>query len=486
MQPNPTSVARALLALALFAGGPAFAQTDALERATQTMGATNLKSLRYTADGTGHTFGQAYKPGMAWPRIKLRSVTRTINYETGSMRDEVVLQRNEPLGGGGYPHVAEQRNDQYLSGNFAWNQLATAPLPGPRFVAERTHQLWVTPHGVLKAAAKNKASVRATQSDGKAMTAVAFSEPGRYRATAYVNADNLVERVDSVAPDPVLGETTAVTRYSDYRDFGGVKFPMRIQQTQGGYPVLDLTVREVQPNAPADIQAPDLVRNATERVTTDKVADGIWYLAGGSHHSVVIEMKDHLVLVEAPLNDGRMVPVLGEVKKLVPGKPLRYVVNSHTHFDHSGGLRTAVAEGATVVTQAQNQPYFERAFATRSQIAPDRLTQSGKKASFRPVTDKLTLSDGTRTIDIHHISDSHHSDAMLMVYLPKERLLIEADAFTPGAPNTPPPAQPNPNHTNLIDNLERLNLKVDRILPLHGRVVPVTELYTAAGATPRK
>jgi glyoxylase-like metal-dependent hydrolase (beta-lactamase superfamily II) len=290
-----------------------------------------------------------------------------------------------------------------------------------------------------------------------------------------------VETVESRFPDPVMGDTTTVTTYTDYRDFGGVKFPTRIRQSQGGFPVLDLTVRDVQPNAPADIQLPDLVRNASERVTTEKVAEGVWFLAGGSHNSVAIEMKDYVVLVETPLNDGRSGPVIDEVKKLVPGKPIRYVVNSHSHFDHSGGLRAAVAEGATIITQAQNQPYYERVFAVPNTINPDRLAKSGKKAKFVAVNDKLVLSDGTRSLVIHHIDDSHHSDTFLMVYLPKEKLLIEADAFTPAAPNTPPPAQPNPHHTNLVDNLERLNLSVERIVPIHGRVVPVAELYTAVG-----
>ena len=462
---------------ALLTPAIALAQSDAVDRAAKAMGTNQLKTLKYTADGVGWTFGQAYKPGLPWPKIKLPSVTRTINYETGSMRDEITLSRAEPLGGGGYPHTGEQRNDQYVSGGFAWNVAATGPTAGPRFLADRTHQLWITPHGVIKAAQKNKATA---PRNGKPGAAFAFTEPGRFKATVYLDAQGLVERVESRATDPVLGETDAVTRYSNYRDFGGIKVPMRIAQSMGGHPVLDLTVREVQPNATAAIDVPDAVRTATERVTADKVTDGVWFIAGGSHNSVVIEMKDHLILVEAPLFDGRMVPVIDQVKKLSP-KPLRYVVNSHTHFDHSGGLRTAVAEGATVITQAQNKPYFERAFATPNTIAPDRLAQSKKKAAFRTVDKKLVLNDGARTVEIHHVDDSHHTDTFLMVYLPKEKLLIEADSYTPAAPNTPPPQVPNPLHTNLIDNLERLKLPVERILPLHGRVVPVGELYTAAG-----
>jgi glyoxylase-like metal-dependent hydrolase (beta-lactamase superfamily II) len=253
----------------------------------------------------------------------------------------------------------------------------------------------------------------------------------------------------------------------------------------GGFPVLDLTVTDVQPNAAADIQVPELVRTATERVTTDKVAEGVWFVAGGSHNSVAIEMKDHLVLVEAPLFDGRTGPVIDAVRKLAPGKPIRYVVNSHQHFDHSGGLRTAAAEGATIVTQAQNKAYFERVFANANAINPDRLAKSGKRPQFVAVGERHTLSDGARTLELYRIADNYHTDSFLMVYLPKERLLIEGDAYTPGAPNAPPPQRPNGLHVNLVENLERLNLKPERILPLHGRVVPASELYTAAGAAAR-
>ncbi|MGH6610598.1 MAG: MBL fold metallo-hydrolase, partial [Burkholderiaceae bacterium] len=377
-----------------------------------------------------------------------------------------------------YPHVAQQRNDQFVNGAFAWNQAASGPVAGPRFVADRVHQLWITPHGVVKAAIKNNAAVQL----GKSPAAVSFAEKERFIATVFFNSDNLVERVESRAPDAVLGETVVVTTYSDYRDFAGVKFPMRIRQTQSGSPVLDVTVKEVQPNAPADIQLPDAVRDASERVTADKIADGVWFIAGGSHNSVAIEMKDHIVMVEAPLFDGRMTPVLEQIKQLAPGKPIRYVINSHSHFDHSGGLRAAAADGATIVTHAANKAYFETAFATPNKINPDRLTRSGKKAEVLAVTDKLVMNDGTRVLEIHPIRDSVHSDTFLMVYLPKEKLLIEADAYTPTPPIAPPPAQPNPNNVNLIENIERLKLSIDRILPLHGRVVPLSELYTAVGA----
>jgi len=465
-----------------FVPAAALAQDAAslLKRAASAMGAGELKSIRYAGEGTGYTYGQAFRPGMPWPKINVHSQIKTINYETASMRDEITLSRGEPKGGGGYPPVAQQKNDQFVSGAYAWNQAAAGPVPGPRFVADRTHQLWITPHGVIKAAIKNKATLKKPATGG--LTAVSFTEPGKYAATAFINEEFLVERVESRVPDAVLGETTAVTRYTDYRDYGAVKFPSRIQQSLGGFPVLDLAVKEVQPNAPADIALPDTVRNATERVTTEKVAEGVWHVAGGSHNSVAIEMKDHIVLMEAPLNDARSGAVFEEVKKLAPGKPIRYVINSHGHFDHSGGLRAAVAEGATLITQAGNKAYFERAFAAPNKLNPDRLAKSGKKAKFRTVNEKLVLNDGSRSLEIHRIAGGDHSDTFIMAYLPKEKLLIEADAFTPGPPNSPPPAQANPNHLTLVANLQRLKLPIERILPLHGRVVPLADLYAAVKA----
>jgi glyoxylase-like metal-dependent hydrolase (beta-lactamase superfamily II) len=414
----------------------------------------------------------------------VHSQTRSINYDTGSMREEIALSRAEPKGGGGYPLVGQGqlRNDQFVSGDKAWNMAGTNPQPGPRFAMDRIHQLWITPHGVIKAAIKNNATVSFETKDGKSVAAVKFTEPGRFAATAFFDESFILQRVESRLPDPVLGEVSAVAKYSNYRDFSGTLFPTRIEQSQGGFPTLDVNVKEVQPNPVVDIKVPEPVEKFVERVTSEKVAEGVWHIAGGSHNSVAIEMKDHMVLVEAPLNEGRTAPVIAEVKKLASGKPIRYMINSHNHFDHSGGVRTAAAEGATIVVQSTSKAFFDKNLATKNTIAPDMLSKSGKKAKTLAISaDKTQMKDSTRTIEIHRIKDSIHNDAFLMVYLPAERLLIEADAYTPLPPNAPPPATPNLNHVNLIENIERLKLSVDKILPLHGRVEPVAELYTTAG-----
>ena len=392
-----------------------------LARASQAMGAERLSTLRYVGDGTGYSFGQAYKAEGAWPKITLHSLTRSIDYGSGTMRDEVVLSRAEPLGGGGYPLSGQQRTDQFISGEIAWNVAGGNVAPGPRFVNDRLHQLWITPHGVLKAAMRGGASVQRGATGGSALS---FRYPERFTATAHVGADGLVTRVESTFPDPVMGDTTTVTHYDDYHDFGGIKFPTRVRQTMGGYPVLDLAIKEVQPNAPVSLPLPDAARNQGERVTSEKVADGVWFVAGGSHHSVAIEMQDHLILVETPLNDARTQAAIDHVKGLVPGKPIRVVVNTHQHFDHAGGVRAAVAEGATIVTHADNVPFFQRAFAQANGIRPDLMARAGKSPRFRAVTDKLDHpagdprarcrrgrigADGIEGA-MRHVEDAHHAE----------------------------------------------------------------------------
>jgi glyoxylase-like metal-dependent hydrolase (beta-lactamase superfamily II) len=315
------------------------------------------------------------------------------------------------------------------------------------------------------------------------MTTISFMVPGQLKVKALVNERNLVEKVDSWSTNPVLGDMLTETTYADYKDFGGIQFPTKITQKAGGFPTLELTVSEVKPNAPVDIPVPDNVRQASVKVDTDKVADGVWFLTGGTHNSVLVEMSDHLVVIEGPQDDARATAVIAEVKKTVPNKPIKYVVNSHHHFDHTGGLGAFVAEGATIITHDVNKAFFEQSFAAPRTVQPDKLAQSGKKPMVEGMQDKRVLSDGTRTVELYLIQGTIHDDGIILAYLPKEKLLVEADVYTPAAPNAAPPAQPSPLNVNLYDNIERLKLTVDQLLPLHGRKVPLAEFQKWIGKT---
>ena len=474
----PVAIAITTLLLACTPAG-AHEPRAALDAAAKALGAADLKSYEMTASGTSWAAGQSPAPGSPWPRFNVKSLTRSVNYETASLRDVWVRTQGEdpPRGGGQQPVRGEQRQVFVVSGDHAWNVMNDVAVPAPMALAARQLELWATPHGVVRAAQSSNASVQGR--------AIVFASPGKYVARVTLDRDNLVQRVTATLPNPVLGDMPMTIEYADYRQFGGVKFPTRIKQTAGGFPTLELIVSEVRPNVAVDIAVPDNVRDATapySTVTSQMVADGVLYVTGGTHHSVAIEMSDHVVLVEAPLNDQRALAVVKEVRSLVPGKPIRYVINSHHHFDHSGGLRAVAAEGATVITHEINRAFFDRALAARATIVPDHMATSGKKpAPVEGVRDKRVLTDGTRSVEIHHIAGNTHADGLLMVYLPNERLLTQADAFTPPPANTPPPMPPSPFTLNLVDNLARLGLTVDRLLPLHGRIVPLADLHQAAG-----
>lgn len=485
------SVLAAAFVLAL-SGASLAQQPGAIKAAADALGASNLKSLQFTASGRNFSVGQPFNPADAWPPVTVKSYTAAINYDTGSMRVELLREMGAEMPrGGGAPFFGEQRQVQVVSGNDAWNVPPAPPgggaapgaQPQPAAAAERMLQLWSTPHGFLRAAQTNNATTRSTSGG----TEASFTVAGKYKMTGIINAQNQVARVQTWIDNPVLGDMLVETTYSGYRDFGGVQFPSRIVQNQGGHPALELTVSAVQANPAVDITTPQNVRGATPppvRVEARPVVTGIHYLLGGSHHSVAIEMRDHIVVVEGPLNEERSLPVIAKAKELIPNKPVRFVINTHVHFDHSGGLRTYVDEGATIVTHQGNRSFYEKAWAAPRTLNPDRLAQSKKKASFQTVGNKDTLTDGSRTIEMYPITGNAHTPGIVMVYLPQEKILIEADAFTLPPPNgqMSPPAIPFARVLN--DNIQRLKLDVQQILPLHGPgAAKMDDLSRAIGRT---
>jgi glyoxylase-like metal-dependent hydrolase (beta-lactamase superfamily II) len=462
-----------------------------LPAAVEALGADQITSISYSGTGRWYQFGQAPGPTLPWPQFDVSRFEASINYATPSARVEMTRRQTvDPSRE--RPAPVEQRPTQVVSGTRAWNlaapggQPGAAPVPQPQpaAVEERVMEIWTTPHGFLKAALANNATAEPAGEGSE----VSFTLDG-HRYVGTINAQSQLERVQSWIDNPVLGDTPVEIAYSEYQDFGGVMFPSRIVRTQGGHPVLDLTVSAVTANPPVDIPVPEAVTAFTPPAVTvevEKLADGVYYLKGGSHHSVAIDQRDHIVVVEAPQTEERSLAVIAKVKETIPDKPIRYLINTHHHFDHSGGLRTYVDEGATIVTHQAHRPFYEKAWAAPRTLKADRLAQSKKAAMFETFTDKHVLTDGRRTIEIHEIAGSGHSDGFAMVYLPTERILIEADAYTPGAAGAPPPATPNPFTVNLNDNIQRLKLNVRQIAALHGpRLVTMDDLKMAVSPPAR-
>jgi glyoxylase-like metal-dependent hydrolase (beta-lactamase superfamily II) len=197
---------------------------------------------------------------------------------------------------------------------------------------------------------------------------------------------------------------------------------------------------------------------------------------------VVVEFNDYLAVIEAPLAEERSLAVIAEAKKLVPNKPIRYLLTTHHHFDHTGGLRTYVAEGATIVTHQSNVPYFEKTVVAPATLAPDMQAKSPKPPMFQGVSDKTVITDGKQTIEVYANNGDTHTNEYTLIYLPGPRILVEADAYSPGPPDAPIPPMPPPNAVKLYDEIQRLKLNVATIAPIHGRgAVPVAEFRKFIG-----
>lgn len=450
-----------------------------LPAASKALDTAGTSAISFTGNGKWYQFGQAPIPNQAWPAFDVSEYTQTASYgDPAAGRVEMTrLQVVDP--NRTRPAPVAQKVDQWVVGTAAWNAPPGAAVaPQPASVDERTVEVWATPHGFLKAAGANNAAVTKAQDGG---SEVSFTV-GRHKFNGTISAANDVTRVQSWFDNPVTGDTPVEFRYSGYKDFNGVRFPSGIVRTQAGHPVLELTVTGVTKNPQIATAIPDGANNAPAvNVTAQEIAKGVHYLTGGSHHSLLIDQADHLVVIEGPQSEARGAAVIAKAKEIVPNKPIRYVVNTHVHFDHSGGLRPFVAEGATVVTHELAKPFFEAAWANPRTLRPDAMSAAGRAATFETVGDKLVLTDGTRPIEIHSIAGSGHADGFLMIYLPNEKILTQADAYTPGAEGAAPPATPNPYSVNLHDNITRLNLDVTHLAPIHGRLVTMADLRREIG-----
>ncbi len=485
----------AVLMGALFATSAAAQTQDAraiLQAAADALGGRNVRSIEYTGAGWVGAVGQSFTPDEDWPRFEVINYSRTIDFANRSSREEYVRRQGDypAQGGGGTPLQGEQPQRFLTSGNYSWNLNGNAPAPEPAAAEVRQLDIWLTPHGFIKAALEaDDLTAVPLVLQGEKRTIVSFTALDKYRVNGTITEDNLIERTQTWIANPVLGDTVFDHRYSDYRDFGGVRFPAVLHSHQGdprltaGHNWKEIRVTAVRINVDAPrVSVPEPVRDAevpAVTVESTQLANGVWRIAGGSHHSVAVEFRDFVAVVEAPLNEARSLAVIAETRRLIPNKPIRYVVNTHHHFDHSGGLRTYVAQSATVVTHRDNLEFYDDVFfhpGART-LEPDLLSSQlpwfagNREPSFEVVNEKYVLSDGVRTLDLYPVQGVAHAGTMLIAYLPAEKILINADLYSPPAPGAQPPAV-NASLRSLGQNIQRLKLDVERHVGLHGQVAP--------------
>lgn len=451
------------------------------------MGADTLRTVAYAGDGYTFAFQQAPGPGEPWPLFIADVYRMDVDYRIPAIRTEFTRAQGEkpPRGGAGQPVAGNPRSIQYLRESVAWSQTEQGQaMPSPGAVVARQRQLWTTPHGLVKVAQQQKAPMTGRTFPvtiaGQAMTVTAGS-------------DNLIEKVDYRIDSPVLGDVPVQMVFSDYRDVDGVKVPMHLIEKTDGYLTLDIAVKDVAVNPPLSFEVPPAMASAAPadmdgapRVDATLLAPGVWHVIASGYGSMLVEFKDFLLMFEGPIDDARTLAVNEWARRTVPGKPLRYVVNTHAHFDHAGGLRAYAAEGITIIAHEMNRSYFEQVWQRPRTLKPDLLARQPRTPVWETMTERKTVTDGSRVLELHKLVGNGHNPYILIGYLPAEKLLLYGDMYNPPAGSDPRDvARTNEYADNLYDNIaNRLKLDVQTIVPVHGRAVPLDNLRKAIGLIP--
>jgi glyoxylase-like metal-dependent hydrolase (beta-lactamase superfamily II) len=501
-----------------------------LDRARKAIGTDTLRCVTISGTAYDGALGQQKETAknVDWPRIdSLANYTRTMNWDNATMKEE--FDRKPGLAPamwkygigwiGGTPLQKNTHQIFMLNGRYGWymDGVGSQPIPVPPDIAEIWPvELYLNPHGFLKAAALPGANPKAVWRwelgemgrDGpevapEKMSVVSITVLGKYRVDATINKENMLQRIHTWVPNPVLGDMNYEHEFTNdsYIDIGnGIKFPtgwhshegwddnVQAQSITTGHNAFGGTMKDIKANACTDpVAVPDSVRQATfpVRVETTKLAEGVYLLGGSSHNSVAVEFNNFIAVFEAPLNEQRSLAVIEEVVKLIPNKPIRFVINSHQHFDHAGGLRTYMHIGATIITHSKNFDFYSRDVLNYSPrtLQPDMLslwppTELAEGYFYETVRENYVLSDGTRNLNIHYVNPLQHVEGMLMAYLPKERILMEADLVDT---NAALPTTLSRDQQSFVTAVRKLKLDPGQLVPVHGNPIPWANVSRLAG-----
>ena len=438
--------------------------------ATKAMGSEGLNSITYSGSAANGNFGQSKTIAGPLAMTAISNYTRAIDLTQPASRATGTTM--PPTIPGAPPPQPGTFNQNITPANAAWTQQL---------------EIWITPWGFLKGAAANSATVRSQRIGGKTYNVVSWSPSQKapsgqaYRLNGYIDEQNMVDRVETWVEHPVVGDLHVETTYSGYQDFGGLKVPTKIVQKRAELQAFEATIAKAAAN-PANLTelmtppapaagAPAAAGAgrggapggpaAPPAVQSEKMAEGVYRITGG-YVALAVEFKDHVVVLEGGQNEARGLAVIAETKRVIPNKPIRFVVNSHAHFDHASGLAPFAAEGITIITHENNKAFLEKALSGPRTLVGDSLAKANRKPTVESAGDRRVLRDETHTIELHHIKNLEHSDGMLVALLPKERILFTADFNIPAQGQPPAPAI-----ATLVQNIERLKLDFEGHVLVH-------------------
>ena len=429
-----------LAALLAFLPAAASAQSagPVVAAASKAMGVDTLNSITYSGTARNGAFGQSKAIGEPMGPVNVTQITqytRAINFGTPADSSALVSRATGPTQPPTVPGMPPP-----MPGVF--NQNITAMQASANW--NQGLNIWTTPWGFLKGSAANNATVRQQGGQQVVSFSPALKSPSgqAYTVTGYINNQNQVTKVETRVDNAVVGDLLVEFEYSNYQNMNGVQVPTRIVQRQAGMPTFDATISSASAN-PANLTAlltpppppggpggppPAAPPAAGAAPPVERIGEGVFKI-GGNYTSLAVDMGDHILVVESGQSDARGLAVMAAAKQAIPGKPIRFVVNSHPHFDHASGLAAAVAEGATILTHRNNEQVLERLLAGPRTLTGDSLSKvSSRRTNVVEGVGDRDIRRGTngKVVELHRVPNEH-SDGMLAVYLPAEKAVWTAD-----------------------------------------------------------
>jgi YD repeat-containing protein len=472
------------LALLLASCSPPAPERQIVDDAAAAIGGESriqsVRSLAIEGEGTNFNLGQDVTPDAATQTFAVTGFRRALDVAGGRARTEQTRTPKFAYFAG----PAAQKQVLGIDGDTGYNVAAngTATRVAAAAAKDRRAEFYHHPLTLLRAAldpAAKLANPRTTGSD----RLVDVTTAGGTTLTLTIDAAGLPSSIASKTDQANLGDVVITTSFADYQDVNGLKLPATFKIRTDDFTTAEIrATKQTLDVDTADLAAPAAAASAAApapaapTIAVEQVGPGVWFLGGQSHHSVLAEFSDHLMLIEAPQSEARTLAVIAKARELVPAKPLTKLVMTHHHFDHSAGLRAAIAEGLTVVTHAGNRAFVEKIAARPHTIQPDALAKSPKPVTVETVDEEMLVRDSAMTVNLYHVAGNPHSDTMLMAYFPAQRVIVEVDAFSPGS-------AANPYAANLLENITKRRLAVARIVPLHGAIAPFEELKKASSSS---
>lgn len=348
---------------------------------------------------------------------------------------------------------------------------AHTAMAGARLATHLRELARTSPTLLLKAMDNPKNVKLVNQQIGKTSScAVSFADGGNTFIISFDNATKLPAVIRTMDDDNVHGDAPFDAVLGDWKSVGNIKVAHSISMRINGVEVGKVTYTQVtaNPTVAADTFAvPDAVKTALKRPAAGNVphqwiirrlymsrfADteqpflppgsrlslveltmGVQHTQGASGNNLIVEMDDHLVMFNSPYGEALSRMAIDLAKAKYPGKPIKYLVQTHHHMDHSGGMRTYVAEGATILVAAQTQAYFNKALRTARTVANDEQQKARKPIRIVGVKDQHVLKDKAgNEIRIYNIKNPH-SDGYLLGHVVKANVVFVTDLISPRGP----------------------------------------------------